>query len=317
MKKEYFLLILIIASLSAYLFFHNKNQDNYKLPEIAKIDQADIESIELIKNDKTIICFKENDKWVVTQDKFSGNQVTFKEMTAALENLKITTLISEKEDFKRYDLDADKAIKVIARDKNNILREFTLGKTAPTQKHTFIALKNPENNKINIFHASGNLRRMFNKSVDNLRDKQIQQFDIASIQTMEIIKDNLKRTFTKTETKDQPWKSFDKKDVKQNELNSLIESLSDLRCSNYIENKDKASLDNKTPLLAITLETEQTPGQSYIMKIFPKTDQDKYMGLSSQNKYLFILENHVADNIISHMDKLLNLKPKNANDGNS
>ena len=89
MKKEYFLLITAIIALSVYLFFHNKDQDNYLLPEITKIDESKIESIEIIKNKETIKCFKENGEWVVTEDKFLGNSRIIQELAASIKNLTI------------------------------------------------------------------------------------------------------------------------------------------------------------------------------------------------------------------------------------
>ncbi|MCK5311658.1 MAG: DUF4340 domain-containing protein [Desulfobacteraceae bacterium] len=297
MKKEYFLLLLAIIALSAYLFFQNKDQTGNLLPEIVKIDEAKIESIEIIKNNETINCFKDNDEWVVTQNKFPGNTGTFAEMIASINNLTITTLISEKENFKRYDLDKEKAIKVIAKGKDGILRKFSIGKTAPTQKHTFITL----DDKKEIFHATGNLRRLFNKSVDNLRDKQIQKFDPTTIKSMELSKGDFKKT-------------LNKKDLSENDL---LKTLADLRCSSYVEAQTNADFENKIPLLKIILKSEQTAEQTYVLTLFPKTEHDKYIGLSSENKYVFLLEDYVADDIISNIDKLLNIKSESADEENS
>ncbi len=302
MKKEYFLLIIAIIALSAYLFFNNQNQSSYLLPEIEKIDKAEIDHVEITKDNKTIECFKDNGKWVVTQNKFLGNEQTISEIIASISNLTITTLISEKKDLKRYDLEKEKAIKVTAKSKNKTLREFSIGKTAPTQKHTFVTLDNNNDNKKNVFHASGNLQRMFNKTVDNLRDKQIQKFDKESIKSMEISKGDLKKTILKIELQ---------------AAKDLRETLSDFKCSSYIEDQTKADYKNKTSILTIKLATEIADDQAYEITIFPKTEQNKYIGISSKNDYLFILENYIADDIISNTDKLLNIKPEKANEKNS
>ena len=315
MKKEYFLLIFIIIALLAYLFLHNRNQDNYLLPQIPEIDEAKIESIEIIKDNQTIHCYKDGNEWFLTKKKFPGNTRLIKEMIASIKNLTITTLISEKENLKRYDLDKSKSIKVIAKGKNGILREFSIGKTAPTQKHTFITL----NDKKNIFHATGNLRRVFNKSIDNLRDKQIQKFDITEIKSIEISKGDFKRLITKKELsgddteKALQWQVQDSAELKQESANSIIETLSDLRCSSYLETQTKSDFKSKTPFLKITLKAEQI----FEFTLFPKGEQNKYPGISSQNKYLFLLEDHVADDIISNINNLLNIKEESENEGNS
>jgi hypothetical protein len=318
MKKEYFLLIFAIIALLAYLFLHNRGHDNYLLPQIPEIDETKIESIELIKDKQTINCFKNNGEWVVTKEKFSGNTRLIKEMIASIKNLTITTLISEKENFKRYDLDKTKSIKVIAKGENKVLREFTIGKAASTQKHTFITLKDQKA----IFHASGNLRRVFNKSIDNLRDKQIQDIDIEEIKSIEIIKGDFKRLITRKElsktdaaaeteantensTKEKiQWQVKDNADLKQESATSLVETLSDLQCASFLEGLNKTDFGKKVPLLKIILKTEKTFG----FTLFPKTEQDKYPGSSSQNKYLFLLHDYIADDIISEVNNLLNIK---------
>ncbi|MCP3901562.1 MAG: DUF4340 domain-containing protein [Desulfobacteraceae bacterium] len=305
MKKEYFLLIFAIIALSAYLFLHNRDQDSNLLPQITKIDETKIEHIEIIKHKKTINCFKDGGDWVVTKNKFLGDTQVIKEMLASIKNLTITTLISEKGNLKRYDLDKDKSIKVIAKDKNKVLREFTIGKTVSTQKHTFITLSNQNN----VFHATGNLKRIFNKSIDNLRDKQIQKIDLAEIKSIKICKGSLKKTITKKSLaednteKPTQWITKDNTELNQESINALVETLSDLRCSSYIETQTKADFINTTPFLIVTLEADQETE----FTLFPKNEQDKHIGISSDHKDLFILEGHIADGIISNCDDLLNI----------
>jgi uncharacterized protein DUF4340 len=315
MKKEYILLLILIITLCSYLFFHNKNQTSSLLPEISIIDNAEIESIDIIKSNEIINCFKDNGNWVVTENKFPGDAGIFSEMIVSIKNLTITTLISEKDDLKRYDLDKDKSIKVIAKGEKGIVREFSIGKTAPTQKHTFITI---DTNK-GVFHASGNLRRKFNKSVDNLRDKQIQKLDQATIEIIEISKGSIRRAVSKTDDKnpETPWHSRDKKNLNTESITSLLETLADLKCSGYVDTQMGTDLKNKTSLLTIILKTGEESGQEYKIELFPKTEQKKYMGISSQNKYIFVLEDYVADSIISDTDKLLNIEAEKDNDGHS
>jgi hypothetical protein len=310
MKKEYFLLIFAIVALSAYLFLHNRDKDNYLLPQIPEIDEAKIESIEIIKNDQAINCYKHDGKWVVTKKKFPGNAMMISQMLASIKNLTLTTLISEQGNLKRYDLDKTKSINVVAKDKNSILRSFSIGKTAPTQKHTFIILDDQKN----IFHAKGNLRRIFNKTIDNLRDKQIQKISMEDIKSIELSKGNINKSIirkelskddTKSDTKEKLlWQAQDDDSLKQEPVNNLVGTLSDLRCSSFLENQTKKDFENKTPLFKIILKTEQI----FELTLYPKTDQNKYPGISSRSKYLFLLEDYVADDIISNINKLLNIK---------
>ncbi len=323
MKKEYFLLLVAIIALSAYLFFNSRDQGNSMLPEIPDMDETTIESIEIIKDRQTIHLFKDQDKWVITDKKFEGNERIIKEMTASIKSLLLTTLISENGDLKRYDLDKEKAIKVIAKDdKDKIIREISIGKTAPTQRHTFITL----NDTKNVFHAAGNLKRIFNKTVDGLRDKQIQKFNQDDIFSLEISKGNIKRIITKKTTatkepsKKEPdeklqWQTSDNAELKPEAADSLVETLSDLRCSSYIETQAKTDFQDKPALLKITLKGEKTDEPTLEFTIFPKAEFKKYPGISSKSRYLFLLDDYIADDIISNIDNLLNIKQKSENNG--
>ncbi len=323
MKKEYFLLIVAIIALLAYLFFHNNNKDNYSLPQLTGLDEADITSIEIIKDGDTIDCFKDNGKWVVTKEKYPGSTFQIKEMLSSIKNLTITTLISENKNLNRYDLDRKKAIRVIAKDKDKILRSFNVGKTAPTRRHTFITLDDDEI----IYHARGNLRQTFNKSINNLRDKQIQKIDPRKIKSIEIRKNGLKKIINRKNTrknkngKDKPdngkeqilWTDKDNNSIKQGPVKNLIKAMSDLYCDSYPENLNKKEFESKASFLKVVLKTDKT----IEFTLFPKNKKGKYPGISSSNKYLFLLNNYVADDIISQVNELLDIKKENKNEGKS
>jgi hypothetical protein len=49
-KKEYLILILIIAALSIYLLIRNSDRTLYQLPELDGLKQSDISKIEISKN---------------------------------------------------------------------------------------------------------------------------------------------------------------------------------------------------------------------------------------------------------------------------
>jgi len=46
---EFILLAVLIVSTVAYLFFHKSDRINYNLPEIRKVNPADITSIEITR----------------------------------------------------------------------------------------------------------------------------------------------------------------------------------------------------------------------------------------------------------------------------
>ena len=73
MKKEYLILILVIAGLCAYLFTHNENRTNYSLPELKSLNASDITAITIEQNGKPIRISKTNEVWGITKKAYPGD----------------------------------------------------------------------------------------------------------------------------------------------------------------------------------------------------------------------------------------------------
>ncbi|MCK5836518.1 MAG: DUF4340 domain-containing protein, partial [Desulfobacula sp.] len=140
MKKEYLILIALILILSAYLFLHNTNKDHYTLPEISKMDVTKITGITLDKRDGSIPFKKKETHWTLTDNDYLADSPAVKNMLDTLETLKLTALVSEKGDLKRYELDDENRIRVTVSEGAKTVFEFTLGRIAPSLNHTFVML---------------------------------------------------------------------------------------------------------------------------------------------------------------------------------
>lgn len=169
MKKEYLILIALILILSGYLLFHKKNKATYVLPEIVKLDTAKITDIIINKKEGQIKFTKKEKVWILTDKAYPADSSSVENMLDTLKTLKLSALVSQKEDVKRYELDEENRIQVNVMNGQETLFEVTLGKTAPTFNHTFIMLKNDKN----IYHANGNFRSYFDKTVEDFKEKKI------------------------------------------------------------------------------------------------------------------------------------------------
>ncbi|MBU8848113.1 MAG: DUF4340 domain-containing protein [Desulfobacterales bacterium] len=169
MKKEYLILIALILILGAYLLFHKENKDNYILPEIVKIDVSKITGLIIDKKEGLIEFTKKEGNWTLTDQECPADSPSVENMLDTLKTFKLSALVSEKDDLKRYELDDGKRIRVKVMKSRETLFEFTMGKTAPTFNHTFVMLKNDKN----IYHANGSFRSYFDKSVEDFKEKKI------------------------------------------------------------------------------------------------------------------------------------------------
>ncbi len=181
-SKEYIILGVIIVLLGAYLFLRNTNRSHYELPTLPAVADKDISRIEISTSTGTIDLTLSGDQWQIGKNKYPADASKVKEMLSALGSLKLTALVSEAGSYSRYDLTDDKKIQVSAWAGDRKIRDFAIGKTAETYRHTFVRLgKDP-----NVYQAEDNFRQTFDQTVEGLRDKTALSFKVQDITGIDI-----------------------------------------------------------------------------------------------------------------------------------
>jgi len=308
-KKEYIILILIIAGLSAYLLMRSSDRSLYQLPQIAGLEQKQITKIEISKEGDSFVLNKKDDKWYLDPPGYLVDANKVNDMLTVFETLTLTALVSESEDYVRYDLHAGEKITVKAWQEDALMRNFDIGKAASSFRHTFVRL----NDDSRVFHARDNFRGKFELSEDNLRDKSVLSFKITDIQEIQIAKDqtSLKLAltqvpveFAKSEQEKSEnsaaaavkpgWQSPDGQQGDVLSLNRLLTTLAKLSCDAYINDRDKNAFSD--PIYTVKLKGDQ----DYQLDIFAKLQtQDKnYPAVSSANDYPFFLSDNKVQQIM-------------------
>jgi hypothetical protein len=139
-KKEYIILILIIAGLSAYLLMRSSDRTHYQLPQIAGLEQKQVTKIEISKEGNSIVLNKKDNKWYLDPPGYLVDAYKVNDMLTVFETLALTALVSESEDYVRYDLHAGGKITVKAWQEDSLMRNFDIGKAASSFRHTFVKL---------------------------------------------------------------------------------------------------------------------------------------------------------------------------------
>ena len=134
-KKEYLILILIIAALSTYLLIRSSDRTRYQLPELGGLKQSDINKIEISKSGNSLILEKRDNQWYIEPAGYLADKTKVKAMLNVFESLALTALVSESKDYNRYDLNAEKRITVKAWQQGTLKRNFDIGKAAPSFRH--------------------------------------------------------------------------------------------------------------------------------------------------------------------------------------
>ena len=315
-KKEYIILILIIAGLSAYLFIRSSDRTHYQLPQMDSLDQKQISKIEIANAGDTFMLSKKDNKWYLDPPGYLADTNKVNAMLSVFETLALTALVSESKDYVRYDLDAGNKITVKAWQEDSLKRNLDIGKAAPSFRHTFVKLSDDSR----VFHARDNFRGKFDYSEDDLRDKGVLSFKISDIQEIQVSKNQTSLTLARTQSpveftkseQEKPessvaeamkpvWQSPDGQQADIQSLNRVLTSLAKLSCDTYINDRAKNSFSD--PIYTVKLKGIQ----DFQLDIFAKLQEEdkKYPAISSANDYPFFLSESKVKQIMKDPEEML------------
>ena len=319
MKKEYIVLAAVIVALVAYLVSHKKDRNLYELPQIESVQIKAITRVELTRAGETITFRKEGSDWKIMPENYAADSQKVKDVLDVVEGLTLTELISESKNYQRYDLDEKDGIGLKCWAKEDLSFELRIGKAAESFNHTFVKLPgNPS-----VYHAKGNFRKKIDMEKGDFREKTVLAFDKETIGAFSIQTGEDAETFTKEEAPAAPaeskdaetpavpddgskpkWVDDQKEEADANKIKSLIATLSNLKCEQFLVGKSKD--DFTDPVYTITL----TGATEYTLSLYAEREVDGeslFPAVSSGNAYPFLLAQWRAENI---MKKPADLKKK-------
>ncbi len=318
-KIEYIVLLILIAGFSVFLFVRNQNKTHYKLPEISKINEKDINKIIIKKTDGEITLVKENDKWLIGNEKFPSNKDKINNMIEEITGFSLTALVSESKNYDMYELDKDKKIELEVLSGDKILRKIDIGKPASSYRHTFVRLDKDDK----VYQANRNFKNVFDNKISDLRDKLVMHFEENitelvlndSKKEMKILKKTpgtAKADTTRQQDAGkaaaQVWLTDKNGKVKEREIEALINNLKNLNCDDFITDQTKD--DFKKFIYKINLKGNK----SYTISIYEKKD-NRYIAVSSENNYPFYIQEWSAKNLIKELDSIVEKEEKKAKTG--
>ncbi len=321
LKKEYLFLLLAIVALSAYLFMRSEDQTHFELPELAEVESDRIDRLVITKGNRVVELQSKDGQWVVGPKAYKGDSIKVKNMVNSAADLTLTALVSESGNLERYGLSDNLKVNVQAYNGQTLVREFDIGRRAPTQQHTFVALTG----KSEVYHARGNIDDTYDQTVAELRDETVLTYEKSDISTLTLTKGEQTATFTRIETapqdqtaegdgdqenKSQPsiqWVDANGNAADTADIGRLINSFSSLRCDDYLA--DDAAAELKDPLWKVTLKSDQA---SYHLSLFAKSDDKgiEFPATSSASPYAFVLHKTRVENYEREIDRLLKPEPK-------
>jgi len=316
-KIEYLILFVVILGVSIYLVYSERDETHYRLPETPAISAEEISKLEISKQDTPVILEKRNDDWYIMPQDYPADTEKVKTMLQAIEDLSLTALVSESGSYQRYDLHPDKKITVTVWKNGSSIQSFAIGKTAPSFRHTFVSIQGDDN----VYHAMGNFRNDFNKTVAELRDKMVLIFNTNDIQEVTVTTEGKTTHFKKNqvpvevevseeaaEADSAPapqfevvWETEDGRKGDKKKIDRFLQELSRLSCDSYVDDAKKA--DYTEAIYTVRLKGIETD----TLSIFAKEGEDatRYPATSSQNGYPFHLRQGQAENLMKEPETLV------------
>ena len=323
-KKEYIILILVIVGLIFYLTMKSTNDHGSELPRPAKVDNAKINRIVISqKGREALTLAKKDEKWFVDPQGYPADSVKVRNMANTIADLTLTALVSESGSYERYGLSGEKKITVEAFADGAAVRNFDIGEAAPTSQHTFVLLKGDTN----VYHARGHLKRTFEHTIDDLRDKTVFDLSRESITEIALQKGERILQLTKTElppkatesAEEKPetatppskpkieWRDAKDQIVDKGTVDRLLGSISRMNCDGYMEDSTKAGL--KAATWTITLKDDQ--GEHAIsVYVADNPEAEKIPATATANPYPFVLNKGRVESLEKSIDKLLGIEEK-------
>ena len=277
MKKEYIVLGVIIVLLLAYLAMKKTNKVFYDIPKLDTLKAEAFDKIDIIKKDQTLSLAKVEDKWVIAPKNYPVDEGKSKSIIDVVTSLTLTDLVSKAKNYSRYHLDEENGIHVKVFLKDKEVRDFYIGKAAPTYGHTFVKIKDNDN----VYLARESFRTNFDVKPNDIRNKNVMKLDQNEISEIDINKEgqnlqfvrNVKSAVTPELTKDKEekadpepvappqkpedeisWLLPDGKKAQRSVIDSLLTNVADLSCERYLEDKTKEDFKAETPIYTITFK---------------------------------------------------------------
>ncbi len=309
-KKEIYIHFFVMAVLVFYIKYEKGDKITYKLPDIDTVETEDVTKLTISRNNSETLFLKEDNKWFISPQKYPADPSAMDKMLGHISGLTLTALASESRSYAMYELGDDKKVEVKAYKGDTILRAISIGKPASSHKHTFIMLDNDHR----VYHADGNIRTDFSRTVPELRDKKVMavQDDIIEMRfqmgdkELTVVKAtapvsvdvNAKKAVEEPVNDGPKWTTSDNRRVKDGDVDSIIGSLTDYRCDEFIEGKTKD--DFTSPVYTATFKGVK----EYSISFYEKQDE-KYPAVTTESEYPFLVSEWKAKKIMKELDSLI------------
>ena len=268
---------------------------------IARMDTADVETIEVTKGGAISIIKSEGGKYKVTAPvPYAADEAVAKAAFEGVKKMDVSDLVTEKkEKHAEFEVDDKSGIHLVVKAKGGkVLADLTVGKS--TGPGTMVR----PTGKDEVWQASGISRYLFDKSPADWRDKSIITFTQGDAEQVEVVaKDGAKTVVKKTGEKagtEDKWavvESSTKIDKLDNAIpNGITSALSIWKANDFADGVPLADAGLAPPALTVTVSIKG--GKKVTALIGNKKGEDEYYVKTAEVPQVFIVKKYNADRVV-------------------
>ena len=288
LKITYSILCFIIIILSLYLTLRQRDRMQYVIPTLPSLQ--DLDEVYIEQSGKSLQIVQFGASWQILPEGYPVDSTSMEGLLEVIVDLELTELVSVTGNYARYELDELTRIQVKALKGGKAVRAFDIGKRSPTYDHTYIQLAGDDR----VFQTPGDIRGLFIRSKEDLRDKTVLSFNRGSIKKIEAQIGTDTVTLLRTErtgnaSPGYDWNSDEGDAWETQKVDNLLATLSDLNAYSFIDQIDPGS----EPAFSLELSGDKI----YTLVFFERQD-NYYPARTSQSPNPFSLFYALSENII-------------------
>jgi hypothetical protein len=268
---------------------------------VAKVNQADIETIEVTKDGATATIKSEGGKYKVTAPvPYAADEAVAKAAFEGLGKMDVSDLVTEqKAKQAEFQVDDKGGIHVVAKAKGGkVLADLTVGKT--TGPGTMVRPAG----KDDVWQATGISRYLFDKAPADWRDKSLTTFTAADAERVEVTtKDGAKAILKKGTGKvgnDDKWEvvessaKIDKLDLSV--PNGIVSAMSIWKTNDFADGAKPADVGLEPAALTVTVGLK---GDKKVTALIGnKKGDDEYYVKTPESPQVFVVKKYNADRVM-------------------
>ena len=286
----------VLIALVLVIVFRRSDRMQYGLPDTPVISAGEIDEISIDFSNGNEVTLRRGDPgWTITPEGYPVDAGAVEDMLESLSEFTLTDLVSTSGHYVQYELDEENKLAVTASGDGDELITFDLGKRSSSYNHTYVTVGDGQ-----VYLAATDLRRVFDKEIDALRDRKVLTFAkdeiveiSASLPGLEINLAKSSPTITTssgTVAGDAMWTDQAGEEWPAESIDEFLGRLNNLSCSEFADEPSEEGLE---PLLKLDLKGIQT----YKFTLLAE-DETGFRATTSQSPYEFYISSWLGNSIL-------------------